>query len=64
MISLLTIIQQFSDWAGIRLNVGKCKVTAYIHELQTISRKRERDDVLRARLAHITLSGQPIGSLT
>ena len=64
MISLLSIIQQFSDWFGIRLNVRKCKGTAYIHELQTISRNRERDDALRARLAHITLSGQPIGSLT
>ena len=61
---MLSIIQQFSDLSEIRLNVGKCKVTAYIHGLQTISRKRDRDGALRARLAHITLSGQPIGSLT
>ncbi len=33
MISLLTIVQKFSEWSGIHLNVGKCKVTAYIHEL-------------------------------
>jgi hypothetical protein len=64
MISLLSIVQQFSDWSGIQLNVDKCKVTAYIHSLQTISRKNGRDDALRARLAHITLSGRPIGSLT
>ncbi len=48
----------------IHLNMGKCKVTTYIHELQKIHRKRERDDALRARLAHITLDGRPIGSLT
>jgi len=64
MISLLSIVQQFSDWSGIKLNVDKCKVTAYIHSLQTISRKNGRDDALRARLAHITLSGKPRGSLT
>ena len=64
MISLLAIVQQFSDWSGIHLNVGKCKVTAYIHELQTLRRTRDRDDALRARLAHITLDGRPIGSLT
>ncbi len=33
MISLLAIIQKFSEWSCIHLNVGKCKVTAYIHEL-------------------------------
>ncbi len=64
MMSLLSIVQQFSDWPGIRLNVGKCKVTVVIHSLQSISLRRERDDALRARIAHITLSGRPIGSLT
>jgi hypothetical protein len=28
MVTLLDIVEQFSDWSGIRLNVGKCKVTA------------------------------------
>jgi len=64
LLSLLFIVQQFSEWSSIHLNVGKCKVTAYIHSLQTIPSKRERDDALRARLANITLSGKPIGSLT
>jgi len=36
MISLLAIIQEFSEWSGIHFNVGKCKVTAYIYELQSI----------------------------
>ncbi len=44
--------------------MGKCKVTTYMFSLQSMSIKRERDDALRARLAHITLSGKPIGSLT
>jgi hypothetical protein len=63
MISLLAIVQEFSDWSGIHLNVGKCKITAYIHELQSTPRKGARDDALRTRLAHITLAGRPIGSL-
>ncbi len=56
MVSLLAIVQEFSVWSGIHLNVGKGKVTAYIHELQSIPRKGARDDALRARLAHITLA--------
>jgi hypothetical protein len=64
LMSILSIVQQFSKWSGIHLNVDKCKVTAYIYSLQSIHIRRERDDALRARLAHITLSGKPIGSLT
>ncbi len=41
MISLLNIIQQSNTWSGIHLNAAKCKITAYIHELQAISNKRE-----------------------
>ncbi len=33
MISLLSVVQQFSEWSGIKLNIDKCKVTAYIHSL-------------------------------
>ncbi len=34
MISLLDIvIQQFSSWSGVHLNVARCKITAYIHAL-------------------------------
>ena len=39
MISLLDIIQQFSKWSGIHLDVAKCKITAYIHELQAFHKK-------------------------
>jgi hypothetical protein len=64
MTSLLGIIQQFSAWSGIHLNANKCKITAYIHELQSITNKKERDAALLARLAHIQLAGRPIGALT
>ncbi len=33
MVALLDIVEQFSDWSGIRLNVGKCKITAYMQNL-------------------------------
>ena len=48
MISLLFIVQQISDWSGIKINVGKCKGTAYIHSLLTISLKNDRDYALLA----------------
>ena len=64
MISLLDLDDQFSKWSGIRLNVNKFKVTVFINDIQTISRKRDRDDALKARLAHVNLAGRHIGSLT
>jgi hypothetical protein len=64
MISLLDTIQRFSTWSGIHLNAAKRKITAYIHELQAISNKKERDDALGTRLAHVKLAGRPIGALT
>jgi hypothetical protein len=62
MISLLDIIQQFSTWSFIHLDVAKCKIATYIHALQAIPRKRDRDAVLRSRLAHVTLAGRPVGT--
>jgi len=37
---------------------------AYIQSLQSFRKKTDRDDTLKARLAHITLGGQRIGVLT
>ncbi len=62
--SLLDIIQQFSKWSGIHLNTVKCKITAYIPDLQSIPKKRDRDAALLSRLAHVQLAGRPIGTLT
>jgi hypothetical protein len=64
MISLLDIIQQYSTWSCIHVNAAKCKIKAYIHDLQAIPHKQERDDALRSRLAHVKLAGRPIGALT
>jgi hypothetical protein len=64
MISLLDIIQNFSSWSGIHLNAAKCKIIAYIHELQVIPPKKDRDEALHCRLAHVKLAGRPIGALT
>jgi hypothetical protein len=64
MITLLDIVEEFAVWSGIRLNVGKCKITAYLHGLQSIRKKTCKDDALRARLAHGSPGGQLIGVLS
>jgi len=64
MITLLNIVEWFSNWSGIRPNVGKCKITAYLQGLQTTRKKKDRNDALRARLAHVSLGGQRIGVLS
>ena len=64
MITLLNIVEPFNDWSGIRLNVGKCKITAYLQGLQFTRKKTNRDDALRARLDHVSLGGHRIGVLS
>jgi hypothetical protein len=64
MFVLLDLVDQFSKWYGIHLYVGKCKIVAFIHELQAIPRKRDRDYAFRDRLAHVNMAGHPIGPLT
>jgi len=64
MIVLLDLVEQFSTWYHIRLNVKKCKIATNIHDLQTIPSKRNKDDAHRARLAHVHLTGRPISSPT
>ena len=51
MISLLDIIQHFSMWSSIHLNVAECKITTYIHALQSIPPKKDRDVALRICLS-------------
>ena len=41
MITLLNIVEQFSNWFGIRLDVGKCKITAYLQDLQSTRKKMD-----------------------
>ena len=64
MIVLLDLANQFTKWSDIYLNIGKCKITAFIHDFQAIPRKRDRDDALRSRFAHVKMVGRPMGSLT
>jgi hypothetical protein len=61
MTVLLDIVDKFSNWSGIRLNVGKYKIPAYIQSLQPIHKKTRRDDALWACLAHVSIGGQRIG---
>ena len=60
-IALLNMVEQFSAWSGIRLNAGKCKITAYIQGLQIIHKGTRMDDELRARHAHASIGGHQIG---
>ncbi len=64
MANLLNIVEQFSDCSGIRLNVGKCKVTACLQGLQTLRKKKDKDDALREQLTNISLGGTRIGVLS
>ncbi len=64
IVVLLDLVDQFSKWSGIHLNVKKCKITTFIHDLQAIPRKMDRDDALRAKLAHVNLAERPTDSLT
>ena len=56
----LEIVNTFSEWPGIRLNISKCRLTVYIYELQSLKRKKDRDSALQARLANIRVGHTPI----
>ena len=64
VVTLLDIVEPLSDLSGIHLNVGKCKMTVYMQKPRSFRKKADRDDALRAQLAHITLGEQRIGVLT
>jgi hypothetical protein len=64
MIVLIVVVDQFSKISGTHLIVNKCKIAAFINDLQVTPRKSDRDKALRARLAYVNLMGCPIGSLT
>ena len=64
MISQLQVVDSYSSWSGIRLNVPKCCITGFMQQLQSITRKADRDNALRGRLAHIQVSGQRIKAVS
>jgi hypothetical protein len=64
IITLLDIVEQFSAWSGIRLNVGKFEITAYLLGLQSIHKKIDKDDAHCARLAHVSPGAHRIGVIS
>jgi hypothetical protein len=49
----LEAVKTFSELSGIRINIPKYRLTGYIHTLQQIKRKSDRDAALQARVAHV-----------
>jgi hypothetical protein len=58
----LEIVNTFSEWSGIGLDIYKCRLTGYIYELQSLKRKKDRDSALQARLANIRVG--PANNIT
>ena len=46
------------------MNIPKCRLIGYIHKLQAIKAKKERDTALQTRLAHVRIEGTPIQVLS
>ena len=55
-------LELFQLWSNIQVNVRKCRVTAFLHRLQTQDRTA-RDASLRTILSRVTLDGQRIPPL-
>ena len=49
MVAQLQIVESYSIWSGIRLNVPKCCITGFIQQLQTISTRCSRTHLGTAR---------------
>ena len=64
LISQLQIVEKFSNWSGIHMNIPKCRLTGYIHKLQLIKSKKDRDMALQTRLAHVRINDTPIPVLS
>ncbi len=46
------------------MDIPKCRLTGYIHKLQTIKSKKDRDMALETRLAHVRINDTPIPVLS
>jgi hypothetical protein len=42
------------------MNILKCRLTGYIHKLQTIKSNKDRDVAIQTRLAHVRINDSPI----
>ena len=47
-------VEAYGDWSGIKCNVSKCRLTGYIHKLQSLP-PREAAQALEGMLADITI---------
>ena len=56
-------IEKFGEWSHIRVNPNKCRTTAWVPKLQSITKKADRDTTLKDSLAHITILGKQIPTL-
>jgi hypothetical protein len=56
----LDAVNTFSDWSSIRSNLSKCRLIGYIHAIQLIKRKVDRESALQARLANVPVGSTPI----
>ena len=60
----LNKIEQFGEWSHIKVNPSKCRTTGWVPGIQSIQKKTERDSALRNSLAHVTILGAHIPTLT
>ena len=58
------MVEAFSKWSVIRLNIPKCRLAGYLHKLHSIKTKKDRDTALQTRLAHVRIDGAPIPVLS
>ena len=60
----LEVVNTFSEWLIITLNISKCRLTGYIYELQSLKRKKDRVATLQARLANYRVGHTPISIIS
>jgi hypothetical protein len=56
----LQIVEFYSKWSAICLNIPKCRLAGYLHKLQDIKTKETATRHYKTRLAHVRIGGIPI----
>ena len=49
----IKVVNLFSEWSGTQINIPKHRIVGYIHALQLIKQKTQRDETLQSRLANV-----------
>jgi hypothetical protein len=60
----LQVVEAFSKWSDICLNIPRCRLTGYLHKLHNIKTTKNRDTAVQTRLAHARIGGTPIPVLS